>query len=156
MKFKIIKAAIAGLILSISSIANAGLITVVFDITNYNDTLGSFSGSDTNNDMLLTLNELDSFNWMSTSYNHVIDEISDLAGFGDFDLSSNTWIPNGTSWINSADDAYFTWNNRNSSVNASWAEVDIVSVTRSSVPEPSTLAIFALGFLGFALRNFKK
>jgi len=153
MNIKYLKAAFAGLVLSISSFANAGLITVVFDITNYNDEIGSFSGTDLNNDSILDWSELTSFDWTSNSHNHNVD-LNDLSGFGDFNLSTNMWIANGISWVNSSDNAYFSWNNRANSISGAWAEVTIVSPTQ--VPEPSTVAIFGLALIGLAFRQYKK
>ncbi|WP_159822808.1 PEP-CTERM sorting domain-containing protein [Colwellia sp. 20A7] len=162
MNVKMLKAAFAGLVLSVSGFANAGLISVVFDVTNFDDEIGSFSGTDVNNDFILSLDELSAFNWTSSNHGYVIDEVSDLDGFGDFDLLTNTWIDNGIGWVNSSNDAYYTWNNRSNSISSSWAQIDIVSVnsvgpvSSVNVPEPSTLAIFALGIIGLASRRFKK
>jgi len=154
-------AALATLLLSLN--ANADLITVEFQITNYNSEMGTFTGVDIDNNDLLTFDELTDFDWSSISFGHFITNVSDLAGFGDFNILTNTWIPNGTSWVNSSDNAYFTWNNRSSSVNSSWGpNINILSTTvvpsgnSVSVPEPSTLAIFCLSVMGLVLRKAKK
>lgn len=153
-------AALATLLLSLN--ANADLITVEFQITNYNSEMGTFTGVDIDNNDLLTFDELTDFDWSSIAFGHFITNVSDLAGFGDFNILTNTWIPNGTSWLNSTDNAYFTWNDRANSVNSSWAEVSIVSTSvvpngnSVSVPEPSTLAIFCLSVMGLVLRKAKK
>ncbi|GLX83797.1 hypothetical protein tloyanaT_00490 [Thalassotalea loyana] len=144
-------AALATLLLSLN--ANADLITVEFQITNYNSEVGTFTGVDIDNNALLTFDELTDFDWSSIAFGHFLTNVSDLTDFGDFNLLTNTWIPNGTSWVNSADNAYFTRNNRSSSVNSSWGpDINILSTTvvpsgnSVSVPEPSALAILVSAY----------
>ncbi|MFQ3195042.1 MAG: hypothetical protein ACI9N3_001876 [Colwellia sp.] len=154
MNYKFLKAAIVGLVLSVSSFASAGLITVDWEF-NGGSFDGTFSGADNNSDGILTFDELSDFS-PRTSFTNV--NLSNLVDVGDFNLSTGQWLSNAISWTNQPDNAWFTWNNRGNSVNSLWASVTVNSVTGTSqpVPEPSTLAIFALGMIGLASRRFKK
>ena len=137
--------------------ANADPITVGYDSTSPDGLFGSFSGTDTNNDGLLTFGELDSWtaNFGCGSGGCDLSFLNDL---GDFDYVANSWIANGLQWDQITEDAYMTWNNWASSAstsNATWGFVTTVS-SATSVPEPGTLALFGIGLFGMGLARRKK
>lgn len=107
---------------------------------------GTFSGTDANGDGLLSFGELTSF-----TSTEVMDvgvtapaSLADLTAFGDYDLSTNEWLPNGASWDWAGNIGYFTWDGGDSSVNA--YNTRMVTWT-STVPEPASLAMMGLGAL---------
>ncbi|WP_102798137.1 PEP-CTERM sorting domain-containing protein [Bowmanella denitrificans] len=151
----ILKTCVVAISLGICSIANASLITITFDITNYNDELGTFSGIDSNSDQLLQWSELSSFYWTSQHYGHKVT-LADLTLFGDFDLQNNKWLANAKMPQVSTADAYFAWNNNGNAVRTSWASMRIVSTNgnQTSIPEPSSLVILGLGLLALSSRKY--
>ena len=157
MRNKYLNMALAGLLLFATSLANAGIIEVDYTLVQgSNSYTGNFAGEDTNSNGLLENNELTVFisDYFFVDNGDLLD--NGWYDFGDFDISSNTWIANGIDWTTNAN-AYFTWRNQGNSWNTSW--VDSVSTTITStisVPEPSTLAIFALVMTGLTTRRFKK
>ena len=200
MNIKMLKATLAGLILSISSLANAGIIELTWDTslsdtdvvgTNIGDNVSLvFRFNSTTNDLSnLVLNKnsfmdysfhLDdgrfvTFDLLESGYINSgyennsffsFDALGDLVGIESFyildtSVVSNIVGVNGTSqgmFNNGANcflcggSQYFGVNNVASGLStSSWA----VSQSQD-VPEPSTLAIFALGMIGLASRRFKK
>ena len=175
MNIKMLKAAIAGLVLAISSFANAGLITDILDVevisgpgtgvlgtitVEYDDSLITGQGLEElwNPDFNLTLNlfgqiftnsdDIDlplfpmlRFNNGDINFiNYVISEITgtNLTNINDPSIQH---ISGGEVTAGIPDQSLATW------------KVDTQGV---DVPEPSTLAIFALGIMGLASRRFKK
>lgn len=158
MNIKYLKSAFAALILSLSTNATAGLIDVEFDF-GWNDNhihSGSFQGEDVNNDSLLTFDELTIV--VSGYYGEL--SLSDMTDFGDFEIPAENWIPNAVSWNSSPETAYMTFNeNLWSCSTYNGCGVTITSISGSTseeIPEPSTIAIFALGILSLTSRRLKK
>jgi len=189
MNIKMLKAALAGLILSVSSFANAGLITfddvtpnsfqdtTFNDFTLYEGSVGDWSTnygiheaySGTQNMVnhngngfgLLTYN-LGTFDFISAFF-HQDNRVPSRAVTSLFGLDENgntiysTNITTTNDWTKHS----FSWTGITSlKWTASSANIGIddfeYSVADASVPEPSTLAIFALGIMGLASRRFKK
>ena len=183
MNIKMLKAAVAGLVLSVSGIANAGLIDfsdysdgtitsiddVTFSLEGGVDSSGSpykirdgLSNSSTGfypTSQFLTFtfdnlvsdisfifdNEGD--NNLSFFYAYSLDDVLlDSFDISDF-VDSYSSTATGVSYIKFS----------NGSPSSSWIfQVDEISYNASEVPEPTTLAIFALGIMGLASRRFKK
>jgi len=204
MKLQFLKTIILGAVLSISTVANAGLINGGFEsgLTNwdYNSPssativnsheglsamegnsflklLGDTSGNGINNTATQSfyLNVGDSiqgfaaFDW--NDYNPYYD-FSSVEIFDHNDISlAVLWSETGVGLSNYANTPWDFWQytalasntyklvlssgNTADSVNSSIALFDAISTT-TSVPEPSTLAIFALGIIGLASRRFAK
>jgi len=162
MNIKFLKMAFAGLVLGVSSFANAGLIVdvewVVGSTSGYN---GSFSGTDIDNDGFITISEVTYADSFLGSTLERSTASSFLYGFGDFDIANVLWINNGATWTHSPTNlkGYVSFDGNYSVAN--WADSQIsyriVNLQNSQlVPEPSTLAILALGLMGLASRRFKK
>ena len=175
----------AGLILSVCNLANAGLITYEMEFTIIENNSGSFggvsagsivfgsvtvddifgnnltySGSTTNADLSFTLNGID---LSTSSFSNVL-----YSGFADYNSNNLPF---------SFDDALFDdvlfrmtdvdsrslYISSGSPDDVSWYATDSNNqrlsgtflVNQTQVPEPSTLAIFALGLMGMAARRFK-
>lgn len=204
-KFKTLQAAVAGLMLSVCNIANAGLI--VDNGTDIINTGGSCSSCGTNNwqvfeDFTLSQNEeLDYLDidfstqnydnvefsiWNSTlsqklfSYNYdwavgtfttnvdsTFDNVTATVDLGSTSLAAGTyylslWGTN-THVMRNGTGSHLQFQTSNLSDYS--AQVQNVRVSdlhfrlysdTTQVPEPSTIAIFALSFMGLAARRFKK
>jgi hypothetical protein len=179
MNLKMLKAALAGLVLSVSGFASAGLVTLNFDEeivpnqtlldgTTYFDSFGiefndgvtfttnTLFTQDTkgiyNSTNLITIlwdEEITSldFNWAIFSGDIIVslyDVNNALIGTSSF-LSPST---NGTGSLSSAGIRKVTW-----SGNIATMGIDSLTWTTVDVPEPSTLAIFALCIMGLASRR---
>jgi hypothetical protein len=196
MKFKFLKTACAGLILSVSAFSNAGLIT--FNGTASDGGYTSLPGSYTEAGFTLTNNSGSNYfidNDYATNLNSWDDDVLEFNsltssqatltadGNINFDFSSaflgsfgsaasltfEGFFAGGGSitqtlslGLNTRALFNFTgFNNLSSLVisaptDGDYALMDDLTVSASSVPEPSTLAIFALGIIGLASRRFKK
>jgi hypothetical protein len=193
MNIKMLKATFVGLILSVSGLANAGLIHMQAE---YNSsTAAAFSW-----DMWLDeadLNRNSSFNTLSSSTYDFIDSLnmkytntagidyhlnlSELKAFGVRMIYSHNaatpFLADGTNQrskifdinfvdINQIGSAFISkgatqgpygWRSNSLRVNGTSENFDLISFKSvTDVPEPSTLAIFALGMIGLASRRFKK
>jgi hypothetical protein len=196
MKFKFLKAACAGLILSVSAFSNAGLIT--FNGTASDGDYTSLPGSYTEAGFTLTNNSGSNYfvdNDFSTNLNSWDDDVLEFNsltssqatltadGNINFDFSS-AFLGSFNSAASLTFEGFFAgggsitqtlslglntralfnftgFNNLSSLVISAptdgfYALMDDLTVSASSVPEPSTLAIFALGIIGLASRRFKK
>lgn len=219
MNIKVLKAALAGLVLSMSSFANAGLIVDFEDLTTRNNfhsfgINGSYSGftwgyGSSSGVSNRTFASTDT-GWASaTTTDTIVDEALGNVGGSSYAWNWNgpqsLWIDFGglrdfTSGTFSTLGADFASNSSSVSLfgysasdvllgssstlslshsfqtltanfeniryleirgsgNNRWFTIDNLSIDNNSttdVPEPSTLAIFALGMIGIASRRFKK
>lgn len=107
---------------------------------------GVFAGTDTNDNGVISFSELTSFvaTQQGTTPSLVL---SDLRGFGDFTIATDSWINNGAGWTGYSSNAFITWDNGSNSLNASDNASVTTSITSltSAVPEPTTLAMMGLG-----------
>ena len=178
MNFKFLKTAIVSIVLTVSGFANAGLITLNVSGTDYNDSSNyylanitfddSIAGESGSNTILgITDFQMQTFGAFETTFGFEdIDGFfwnylysNDLGTPGTFEgLNNRAWFAIGVS----NDDGYSMTNS-----NYIWQDLylnnsQLVRYTndpigsRTAVPEPSTLAIFALGLMGLASRRFKK
>jgi hypothetical protein len=156
----VIKSIAAGAaILAVASAASAAGSTVAvsydaYVLVGHPAYEGTFTGTDTNNDGTISFSELTSFagtsdntdpNLNLTNGEYLTLSLSDLSGFGDYTLATNTWHNNG--YVNEAYGytGFFTFGNY------SLADFDQASVTTTldsvtaPVPEPSQLALMSVG-----------
>ncbi|MFT5298150.1 MAG: hypothetical protein ACI9VT_002592 [Psychroserpens sp.] len=197
MKFKLLKTVVLGFLLSMSSFANAGLITLNSGTGAVNGNSLDFAG------LFITLSGggrdvgapyADSngvYNTINGQYptsNDIVFSFDDLVenvtlSFDPYGLETSgrgaLWVEvfNGLISLGSQkilDGAFhteslssfgpmtsFVVNNGCSTASGdtscSWvSQYNAVSFDVAAVPEPSTLAVFALGLMGFASRRFKK
>ncbi len=149
-----------GLALMAASAANASVISVDFKVLGEGGDVrltGAFSGTDNDNNGLLSFAELLSF--VSEQMDgRLLTELAGLDGFGDYNINLNQWLANGVSWTGNNDNAWFTWNARNSSVNTINARVSTTLSTTPtpSVPAPASISLFALGLAGLVAARRKK
>jgi hypothetical protein len=204
MKLKFLLAAAAGLILSVSSVANAGIIDIDFiiggntytepwSVTNnstdglelesfvldlrqlstYCFDIDSSSGCDTTGGQAFTPNSgviaTDYVNYTLTNEAGGIDFLDFLQiNFNDFGFGETfSWLIDvdslSTPTVSGNDLIGSAVNVRMSDGNVYYGNLVAVDGNSgasrfeiSQVPEPSTLAILALGIMGFAARRFKK
>jgi hypothetical protein len=225
MNVKMLKAVLAGLILSVSAFANAGLIITIGDVTGNNTNLsvsvegsgtlvadiwsGGPGGLNVYTDFIGTTDSSTSLvglvgdqvgffadnnigNYVGTTYSSFTAEklisgielfnltdntsalinwldIDDDGAGDDFALildtidnsfldSGDSWSINGTSFLNlqlgNASD--FSIGTYSYTDNALGVVTLVIQENSVNVPEPSTLAIFALSIMGLAARRFKK
>jgi hypothetical protein len=196
MSLKMLKAAVAGLVLSVSGFANAGLIDVK-SIT-ISNALGQplqvseiiAWGTVSNSDLALSslgatavatgyltgfegscyfaaadcvLDGSGPHSYWDSPYTYhgssasdiltitlgSISELSHFTIFGRTDVASRDLY--NVSFLNSDKDVLYT-----ASVDARVNSIGRIDLPNTNVPEPSTLAIFALGIMGLASRRFKK
>jgi hypothetical protein len=184
MKIKFLNTAVAGLVLSISCLvnfANAGLIlsdsTVVNTAgQNYSQTF-NVAGFENHTNLVFAVEARGDYGTQSDEF---IEFFIDAISFGDFDYNTagvtSVVGPTGSAEFDYIMNFSFTisdtdWNTQyanDSQLQVQWTNSPTVgsaggyyvdfSLTGnpSVVPEPSTLAIFALGILGLASRRFKK
>ena len=179
MNMKMLKAVIAGLVLSVSAFANAGLI-IQFEeesgnLTSYQESGFSFdslSGDFTLNDYSPAFgNQL----YLSSASDSV--RVTQVEG-GLFDFMSLLFTDSNSNAIgtitSSNGGVYNTPGGIPGLVNFSgsdWMSVSYIDITRTggtffdidnievmsaTIPEPSTVAIFGLALMGLASRRFKK
>jgi len=181
MKLNFLKTAILGLAFCVSGLANAGLIvngdfatndtsgwSKVGDATYWNADSGYFETFDNSGFSGLTQSVIPSSQYLYTlSFDTFASQVSGNTGQfsvnGDFFSFAAT-----TTWITTTFD--FTGTNLTTEIgfyfstvggSGTW-KLDNVLLSReltgpvNDVPEPSTLAIFALGIMGFASRRFAK
>ncbi len=187
-----LKAAFAGLVLSVSSFANAGLITLdgsiddgtevdhwsffvttsgsfTFDVLAYEDAQNDFFANGVDNDYLdshiyLFVNDANGAFIGSDDDGGVGTDGSlsseDLDSLMTFHLNVGTYLFAIGDYDLSESEARIGLNADNAGSDVGRYRVSISSAAGvahvNRVPEPSTLAIFALGIMGLALRRFKK
>ncbi len=206
MNLKMLKAALAGLVLSVSGFANAGLITTIdAGATNhvfassldsgvgpisengmtwtassdgyygYDNSWGLSSNGSWNNMNLIGLNT--SFGSLKVTFDSLVSEVLAFvnyaggggypqASIGIYDINDvllesfdlNDSVANGT--VNGGWDYGFARNTAEIKsikfTNAYIVATNLRSFVETDIPEPSTLAIFALGFIGLTVRRLKK
>ncbi|TMM46468.1 PEP-CTERM sorting domain-containing protein [Colwellia ponticola] len=171
MNIKVLKAALAGLVLSISGFANAGLIFVdswhVGDGAKWGDqTQIAYSGQEAAA-FLFGGNAED---YVISTISNVVDDINFKAWMDEYGLGM-TSIPyaqdfkNGDFYISGVKSALILDNScsdRYSNMNAScvdqyvnYAFIDD-GINTVAVPEPTTAAILVLALMGLVSRTFKK
>ncbi|WP_440874202.1 PEP-CTERM sorting domain-containing protein [Thalassotalea sp. PLHSN55] len=178
MNIKMLKAACVGLVLSASNFANAGIIEATIDTLNdgFTDTVSGITYWDINkfyNMDVATIESqgftLDTFNNASNLFDNIIAEYpisSDRDAAFDImgSLEDYIWIRWDDGVANANDDGGFIYtstdtkhifNNTYDYTRDTFGAL-VQSSASAPVPEPSTLAIFALGILGLASRKFKK
>ena len=191
MNMKMLKAALAGLILSISGFANAGLITFNFNAADNNLasviktvdgttlTVTSFSPhsvSTADSDGLCISGDsgfCSSLNDFSLIFSHAVKLISYEVGFlSSGNSGANILLAQGPNFSlesNFVDENTHNFTSQfnvvgNQSINVSASNLggfgslqfrQITIDDSVNVPEPSTLAIFALGIMGLVSRRFK-
>jgi len=180
MKFKLLNTAITCLLLSLSSFANAGLIEVDFSSgTDSNSHYGTYEEDGFNFFSEVTSDHYDCLandsrfcfhdgqansgdNWIRVTYDSGLFDFSELVISS---ISSGLSIQSNlghSAFLTSAQSGLqtFNWSNvsyiRMSSADDTTVFIDTFRANMAQVPEPSTLAIFALGMMGLASRRFKK
>ena len=137
-------------LVSLAFASTAGATTVHFSYTDEGGEVagtGIFSGTDANNDGLLSLTELSSF---------ISDDatLSGLFDFGTYNIATNTWNADASGW-GQTDFAWYSWDDGDMSINPVNASMATV-VEQSEVPEPGSLALLGLGLAGFAVTSRKR
>jgi len=176
MNLKMLKAALAGLVLSVSGIANAGLIYNVDsgwqDFT-WEGGVGTTSDQggftfELATEGLLTVVDAFAFGdefeiWLNGSFNSVTSDVALYAPInvgGDADLAISSDFSQGTVALAAGSYSVDFKLFQNGVASVDGPPFDggkaFFKVETTSVPEPSTLAIFALGVLGLASRRVKK
>jgi hypothetical protein len=184
MKFKLLKAAFVGLILAVSSFANAGIIALD-DWWLQTDSLGGLRQSsyestmyfavskNTQWDKTATYEIMNGFHWatsteaialLSTTNTGPTYTYFGQGGWNGYEwegdiryffrfsdsVSNNAYKNSGTY------DSYGVNYDGDTRFHAGLVLIKDSPTNSTSVPEPSTLAIIALGMIGFASRQFKK
>lgn len=181
MSIRMLKAAVAGLILSVSGFANAGLIDVSTDVTgtagNWLLDISVTNNLGGTNDLYFFGVRIDdaSFNsgpgsdrgiWDNSGYSGKVNDIYDVSWIG-FSISPGDTLsgfkvsvqslaaPTEFDWFAYASGGTYTGDEfYNSRTNPGFD--NSITTSTEPVPEPSTLAIFALGMMGLASRKFNK
>lgn len=116
---------------------------------------GLFTGSDTNNDGLLTYSELTNFNYNGVgAFSSTEYAFWDLLDIGEFNLLTNSWAANGLSAsFHTPNSGYFATNGTFgvAALSSDYFTIEITSPPVSAVPEPSTyvLMLGGLGLIGY-------
>lgn len=151
-KFKL---ALGAATLFAASAASAGAsVDVTYDLSLGGSAFGAgaFSGTDANNDGLITFAELSAFSFDSfNGVYHVV--LADLNDTGSYNIGTNIWNADGQSWVGSGNIAYFTFGNFVYSANTTNSTVTTFGVT--AVPEPGAWAMMGLGLLVLGARRRK-
>ena len=184
MNIKMLKAAVAGLVLSVSGFANAGLITLdpdsltspggsvtytglISPTTTFSDAIftlniaGDFDNNDSTESVLITV---DGFSLGRIFDNNTVNDLFDFSNDDYIGSHSNMVNMTGVAVIAQTDWATIIADGTvnitfdfSSGVNCCTFPYAFTSGNITfdsvSVPEPSTLAIFALGIMGLAARR---
>lgn len=188
MNIKMLKSALAGLALSVSGLANAGLIYLDMDTAETGANLGTsplvtsegtvtFSGdfraNSCSDDEFIAAGAsggcLNGGNGAELIFDFAVSNFEFIYGgnIGNitvtafnlqniivdtfFQADTYTGQPAGPVSLSGNDIYKITWND----TSGSYAVLDNINITTSSIPEPSTLAIFALGMIGLTSRRSK-
>jgi hypothetical protein len=166
MNIKMLKAAVAGLVLSVSGFANAGLIFV--DSWHVGDGLQWSSGTPTaysGQETAALLFGGDASDYVISTVSNLITDINNSAWYDGMGISMGILaqdFENGDLYTSRVRSAYIldhSCRNRYADNALSCLESDThinYAFRVTDVPEPTTLAIFALGIMGLASRRFKK
>ena len=152
MYIKMLKYVFISLIVLSSCKTYANLIVDV-EFTFYDLGSGGFTGTDLDDDGVITLGELTEFTFIGAGFflgapDASLSNIKSLQDFYYLDTPS---------WPLSNYPA-FTWGDIDTTFSIGAGNYEIISIQTGTaeIPEPTSLAIFTLGLIGLASRRFKK
>ena len=152
------------LFLFYSAYAQSSIIVDV-DWTAFTWLSGSFTGTDLNDDGILSIHEV-TYAEVVIPYTAPFNTSTlTLTGFGDFNINNNYWHNNGGMLNDFPSDEFVSFGGDAFSLYGDGVRQDIhlvintifsAKLSQANVPEPSTLTIFALVIMGLASRRFRK
>ncbi|WP_296000809.1 PEP-CTERM sorting domain-containing protein [Rugamonas sp.] len=122
--------------------ASATVINYSVTVDNFVAAYGQFTGFDSNADGILSKNELTAFSYeIPGGYDFSLAQVSD---FGSYNIAKNIWNHDASGW-GLRNFAYVSFEHGLLSVNLLDTTDVVTTVARTSVPEPSSIALVALG-----------